>query len=173
MVNKLYSRVFVQRHAITFLPGRIVHSEDLCFAVTFLSKKPKIHYVPVRGYHYYQREGSLVNSKGTRMVFLSFVRVQRAIERLDLPAEAKPLVERRRREVVAFGSGCVEVTAQDLREAFPEVRSLGSSAPIWHRVFYRLSLRGFRWLVVSILVSVRALRTLRRKYGILRYAKKS
>ena len=164
MWNKLYSRDFVQRHNLSFLSGRITVREDTCFAVQFLSKKPKIHYVPVCGYHYYLRDGSALRSRRSRENFHADVCVQRVFETLDLPAEAAPIMAWRRREVMFAGSACEEVTAQDLREAFPEVRSLGVDVSVWHRAFYWLSFRGFRWFVVLSLASMRILRTLRRPH---------
>lgn len=86
--NKMYPRRFFEGEDALVHDQTLKHCEDVCFLYDAFMKVEKAAYLPIRGYAYTQRRGSLVHSKISPNKLTSLIAVKRSA---DMCQEQLPL----------------------------------------------------------------------------------
>lgn len=161
--NKIYSRKFITKYSISFpVSERVYVCEDLCFNMCFLSYRPKVKYLENADYYYRSRSGSAIKSAFSLERFFSGVYVNNVLARYIISNEARNLVELRKKELKFVVYSSMAISNKVFNDVYPEIMSLtGLSLPIWHKLFFMVSCRGFRTPVLRLFKLIRLIRNTR------------
>lgn len=161
--NKIYSRKFITKYSISFpVSKRVYVCEDLCFNMAFLSYRPAVKYVDNADYYYRARSGSAIRTLFSLEKFFSEVYVNNELVRYVISDEASELIDLRKKALKFVAYSSMAVPNKIFNDVYPEVISLkGLSLPIWHKILYWLSYRGFRTPVLIFLKFIRSIRKTR------------
>lgn len=161
--NKIYSRKFILKHNISFpISERVYVCEDLSFNMAFLSYRPKVKHIENADYYYRARSGSAIKSAFSLERFFSGVYVNNVLARYIISNEARNLVDLRKKELKFIAYSSMAISNKIFNDVYPEVISLkGLSLPIWHKLFFMVSCRGFRTPVLRLFKLIRLIRNTR------------
>lgn len=159
LCNHTMSREFITRHAVRFPPKGCDITEDLYFLSLVLIHHPKIQWVDVANYHYVHRNSSLVGVGLDERHATAFVQTTASLTEALRGHVDSALLNYRHELVKYLIYDQPRVSNQFFRQTFPEVRRL-ESYPVacWHRLFFRLSVLGFRSMVLWMLACIRFVR---------------